>query len=140
MKIKLLDEKCAPVKGTEGSAGWDLKVRISDSIRLHSMQRVTVPTGICVEIPPAFVGDIRPRSGLAKRHGIVATYGTIDSDYRGEICVTLINLSSEPYEIQPYERVAQLVLVRISMEGLEIVNELSSTERGQGGFGSTGRF
>lgn len=140
IKIKVLDEKCRPIRGTKDSAGIDLKAKISEPIKLKSMERCCIPVGIAVEIPIGYVGDVRPRSGLARDHGVVTTYGTIDSDYRGEIFVNLINLSKESYEIKPYERVAQLVVVKLDDNIIEFVGELSDTDRGTGGFGHTGKF
>jgi len=139
MKIKIFDPKCRPYKKYSEDAGWDLRARIAEPIRFHSMMRKTISVGIAIEIPPGYVGDVRPRSGLAKK-GLVAMYGTIDATYRGEIKVTLINLGIEPVEIQPYERIAQLVILPILKTELEEAVELSETERGSGGFGSTGKF
>lgn len=139
MKVKVLDEKCIPYKKYKSDRGWDLKARIDETISIHPNGRITVPTGLCVEVPECYVGDVRPRSGLAKGKGVVAAYGTIDA-YTGEVGVTLFNLSTDHVKIEPYERVAQLVLVKISQEEIEIVEELEPTERGSNGFGSTGNF
>jgi len=110
-------------------------------VRLEPGQRALVPTGIALEIPPGYEGQVRPRSGLALRHGIgmVNAPGTIDSDYRGEIGVLLINHGSETVELRRGERIAQLVLARYERAVLEEVEELSATPRGDGGFGHTGR-
>ncbi len=139
MRIKLVDEQCMPYKKHEYDAGWDLKARITEPAVIMPHKVLTVPVGVMTEIPNGYVGDIRPRSGLAKR-GIVAQYGTVDATYRGEIRVTLINVSEEPYEIVPYERIAQLVVLPIFLEKLELTETLSETERGAEGFGSTGKF
>ncbi len=139
MKIKLLDENCRPYKKYTSDAGWDLKARIDAEIVIHPKGIVTVPIGVCVEIPEGFVGDIRPRSGLAKK-GIVAQYGTVDAPYRGEIQVTLVNVGDASYTILPYERVAQLVVLPIFLESLEEVDSLTESDRGDSGFGSTGKF
>lgn len=140
MKIKLFDKNCIPFKRYTGDAGWDLKARIPQKLVLYPLKPVTVPTGVAVEIPFGYVGDIRPRSGLAKK-GVTVQYGTIDATYRGEIEVTLINLSDTVIVVEPYERIAQLVVTPIlDNELLEVVESLSETERGADGFGSTGRF
>ena len=127
-----------PSYATEGSAGLDLRADVD--VRLEPGQRALVPTGIALEIPPGYEGQVRPRSGLALRHGIgmVNAPGTIDSDYRGEIGVLLVNLGSEPVELRRGERIAQLVLARCERAVLEEVEELSPTARGEGGFGHTG--
>jgi len=128
-----------PAHATEGSAGLDLRADVD--VRLEPGQRALVPTGIALEIPPGYEGQVRPRSGLALRHGIgmVNAPGTIDSDYRGEIGVLLINHGSETVELRRGERIAQLVLARYERAVLEEVEELSATPRGDGGFGHTGR-
>jgi dUTP pyrophosphatase len=128
-----------PAHATEGSAGLDLRADVD--VRLEPGQRALVPTGIALEIPPGYEGQVRPRSGLALRYGIgmVNAPGTIDSDYRGEIGVLLINHGSEPVELRRGERIAQLVLARYERAVLEEVEELSFTPRGDGGFGHTGR-
>lgn len=139
MKIKLVDEKCMPYKKYALDAGWDLKARIEAPIVMKPHEIITVPVGVMVEIPAGYVGDIRPRSGLV-RNGIVAQYGTVDAPYRGEIQVTLVNVSNHDYAVEPYERVAQLVVLPIFLEELELCDELSHSDRGQCGFGSTGKF
>jgi len=139
MKIKLLDKNCMPYKKYYGDAGWDLKAKLDKPVELSPFTPQTIPTGIAVEIPYGYVGDIRPRSSLARK-GVVAQYGTVDSTYRGEVKVTLINLISLPAIIEPYERIAQLVVVPVLTGELKEVNVLSKTERGSCGFGSTGRF
>lgn len=138
IKTKLSDPRCEPVYATDGSAGMDLKANIQVGFILADIGKIiTVPTGVFMEIPQGYEGQIRPRSGLFKQ-GIFTT-GTIDSDYRGEIMVTLIVLSRTWVEIEPFERIAQLVIVPVAKAELEIVAELSETKRGTGGFGSTGR-
>jgi dUTP pyrophosphatase len=108
---------------------------------LNSLERAMVPTGIFIELPRGFEAQIRPRSGLAARHGlgIVNSPGTIDSDYRGEIKILLVNLSAEPFVLNPGERIAQMVVARYERVEWNEVDELSGTERGSGGFGSTGK-
>jgi len=127
-----------PTYATEGSAGLDLRADVD--VRLEPGQRALVPTGIALEIPPGYEGQVRPRSGLALRHGLgmVNAPGTIDSDYRGEIGVILINLGNEPVELRRGERIAQLVLARCERAVLEEAEELGPTARGEGGFGHTG--
>lgn len=128
-----------PKYQTSGSAGVDLSSTIAYS--LQPMERKLIPTGLRVAIPEGFEGQVRPRSGLALRHGIsmVNTPGTIDSDYRGEIGVILINLGSEAFDIQPGDRIGQLVITPIVQADFFEVTSLEETDRGDGGFGSTGR-
>lgn len=130
-----------PKYETFGSAGMDVRANISEPIVLGSLERVLVPTGIKMAIPEGYEVQVRPRSGLALKHGIsmANTPGTIDSDYRGEIGVILINLSKEEYIIQPQERIGQLVLNKVAQMDFEVVESLDETERGAGGFGHTGK-
>lgn len=130
-----------PKYETSGSAGMDVRANISEPIVLGSLERVLVPTGIKMAIPEGYEVQVRPRSGLALKHGIsmANTPGTIDSDYRGEIGVILINLSKEEYTIQPQERIGQLVLNKVAQMDFEVVESLDETERGAGGFGHTGK-
>jgi dUTP pyrophosphatase len=123
-----------------GAAGLDLASAADDPITLAPGARAAVPTGLAFEIPPGFEGQVRPRSGLARKHGIGLPNapGTIDSDYRGEVMVLLVNLGSEPYVVQPGDRVAQLVIAPVTVAELEEVAALSETKRGDGGFGHTG--
>ena len=113
---------------------------IKESITLNSLERMLVPTGLYMEIPKGFEAQIRPRSGLALKHGITClnSPGTIDADYRGEIGVILANLSKEPFEIKNGDRIAQMVIAKHETVSWELVEELSISERGEGGFGSTG--
>ncbi|MCP1224291.1 dUTP diphosphatase [Sebaldella sp. S0638] len=126
---------------TEGSAGIDVSANIETEIELKPLERYLVPTGIKLEIPEGFEVQVRPRSGLAFKHGITVlnTPGTIDSDYRGEIKVLLINLSNEVYKIQPNERIGQLILSKVYRLDFEVKEDLSETKRGEGGFGHTGK-
>lgn len=129
-----------PAYSTLLSAGMDVRAELSESITLEPMQRVIVPTGLYFEIPAGYEIQVRPRSGLAAKHGITVlnSPGTIDADYRGELKVILVNLSSEPFVIESGERIAQIVLAEHAhIEWLE-TSELSDSERGDGGFGSTG--
>jgi dUTP pyrophosphatase len=125
---------------TSGSAGMDLHAAVASSITIGSLERVRVPTGLSVAIPHGYEGQVRPRSGLAAKHGItvVNTPGTVDSDYRGEIAVVLVNLGREPYTLAPLERIAQIVFARHEIAELVEVAELDATARGSGGYGSTG--
>lgn len=127
-----------PSYATDGSAGLDLRADVE--VRLEPGERKLVPTGIAIEIPPGFEGQVRPRSGLALRHGVttVNSPGTIDADYRGEVGVILINLGREPVVLQRGERIAQLVIARYERVELREVASLSQTARGAGGFGHTG--
>lgn len=141
VKVVREDNVKLPIYMTEGSAGMDIHAHIDESIELDSLERMAIPTGIKMEIPVGYEVQIRPRSGLAIKHGItmVNTPGTIDSDYRGEIKVLLINLSKDRYKIEPNERIGQIVLQKVyKMEFIE-VEELEDTTRGSGGFGHTGK-
>lgn len=130
-----------PAYATIGSSGMDIRAFINEPIVLQPLSRDLVPTGLFVEIPLGYEIQIRPRSGLAIKQGITClnTPGTIDADYRGEIKVILINLSAEPQTIMPGDRIAQMVLQKIEQIQWVQVNELGSSERGAGGFGSTGK-
>lgn len=130
-----------PKYETKGSAGMDVRANISEPIVLGSLERKLIPTGIKMAIPEGYEVQVRPRSGLALKHGIsmANAIGTIDSDYRGEIGVILINLSKDEYTIQPQERIGQLVLNKVEQMEFEVVNSLDETERGEGGFGHTGK-
>jgi dUTP pyrophosphatase len=135
-----------PAYETAGAAGADIRANLSPDLRatgfvLQPMQRAIVPTGFRVEIPIGFEMQIRPRSGLAIKHGISLpnTPGTIDSDYRGPLGVALINLGAETYVIQHGDRIAQMIVAPVVQARFEVVGRLSDTARGEGGFGSTGR-
>ena len=130
-----------PAYATELSAGLDIRANLSDSMTLAPMQRCLVPTGLYIALPPGVEAQVRPRSGLALKKGITVlnSPGTIDADYRGEICVILINLSTEPFVIEDGERIAQMVIARHEQAAWQEVEVLKETERGAGGFGHTGR-
>jgi dUTP pyrophosphatase len=130
----------APGSATAASAGSDLRAAIVSTMILEPGARALVPTGLEIEIPPGWEGQIRPRSGLAAEHGVTVLNapGTIDADYRGEIAVLLVNLGARPYPVRRGDRVAQIVFVRVATAAWEEVSALSGTERGAGGFGSTG--
>ncbi|HEV3077420.1 MAG TPA: dUTP diphosphatase [Thermoanaerobaculia bacterium] len=129
-----------PAAASAGSSGCDLRAALAGEAVLRPGERLLVPTGLALEIPPGWEGQVRPRSGLALRHGIgmVNAPGTIDSDYRGEVGVLLINLGSEPFTLRRGDRIAQLVIARVeSVEWVE-AEALDGSDRGEGGFGSTG--
>lgn len=142
MEVKVINKSNNPLPeySTLQSAGMDLRANIEDSIDIDPLCRVLIPTGIYIELPKGYEAQVRPRSGLALKHGITVlnTPGTIDADFRGEICVILINLSNIPFTIKPCERIAQLVFSKYEQAELVEVEELNSTERGEGGFGHTG--
>lgn len=123
------------------SAGMDLRAFITEEIILQPMQRMLIPTGLYMELEPGYEAQIRPRSGLAFKHGITVlnSPGTIDADYRGELKILLVNLSNEAFTITNGERIAQMVIAKHDQATIQEVTELSSTERGEGGFGHTGR-
>lgn len=142
-KVKVVIEEgvTLPKYETAGSAGMDIRANIAEPITLGSLERVLIPTGIKMAIPEGYEVQVRPRSGLALKHGIsmANAIGTIDSDYRGDIGVILINLSKESYTIQPQERIGQIVLNKVEQIDFELVTSLDETERGEGGFGHTGK-
>jgi len=130
-----------PAYSTEHSAGMDLRANLSESVILKPLERVLISTGLYIELPDGHEAQIRPRSGLAAKHGIsvLNTPGTIDADYRGEVKVILINLSNEPFEIKDGERVCQMVISEYTKVTLSEVDILEESVRGEGGFGHTGR-
>lgn len=130
-----------PTYATPESAGCDLLAAINADITLSPMQRILIPTGLKMMLPDAYEAQVRPRSGLALKHGITVlnTPGTIDADYRGEVCVILINLGQEDFTITRGMRIAQMVIAPVTQTQWQEVNELNGTSRGEGGFGSTGR-
>ena len=143
VEVKVVREKSVtlPKYETEGSAGLDVRANITEPIVLKSLERVLIPTGLKIAIPEGYEVQVRPRSGLAIKHGITMlnSPGTIDSDYRGEIKVIAVNLSNETYTIEPNERIAQLVLNKVEQIEFVEVDELDATNRGEGGFGHTGK-
>ena len=130
-----------PERASPGSAGWDLRAAVDAPRVLAPGERAAVPTGFHLAIPCGWEGQVRPRSGLALRHGVtvVNAPGTIDSDYRGEVKVLLVNLADEPFTIHRGDRIAQLVFSRVEQAEWQEVDDLGDTSRGDGGFGSTGR-
>lgn len=142
MLIKIVNQSPYPLPeyATVHSAGLDLRAHISEGIRIEPLQRLLVPTGLFIELPEGYEAQIRPRSGLAIKHGIsiVNTPGTIDPDYRGEIKIILVNLSDAVFTLQPGERIAQMVVARFEHITWNEVETLNETQRGAGGFGHTG--
>ena len=142
--IKIINKSGNPLPhyATEGSSGMDLRASIDAEIILKPLERKLVPTGLFMEIPLSYEAQIRPRSGLAVNKGITClnTPGTIDSDYRGEIKVILINLSNEPQQVHHGDRIAQMVIARVEKASLLLVDQLNETQRGEGGFGHTGKL
>lgn len=142
MQVPLINQSKfeAPAYATAHAAGLDLRANTEEPIVLKSLERALIPTGLFMELPVGFEAQIRPRSGLAFKHGITVlnTPGTIDADYRGEIKVLLVNLSSESFTIEPGERIAQMVVAKHEQIEWNEQSSLSTSERGAGGFGSTG--
>lgn len=142
MQIRIVNKSkhALPEYETEASAGMDLRANLDKPITLSPLQRTLVPTGLFIELPVGFEAQVRPRSGLAIKHGIsvLNSPGTIDADYRGEIKVILVNLSDQPFEIQDGERIAQMIISAHVQAQLEKVDMLTETTRGAGGFGHTG--
>ena len=143
MKVQIVNRSPYPCPSyaTAQSAGMDLKANLKEPVVLQPLQRTLVPTGLYIALPKGYEAQVRPRSGLAIKHGITVlnTPGTVDADYRGEVCVILVNLSQEPFEIVPGERIAQMVIARHEQVEWEEVEVLNETQRGAGGFGSTGK-
>ncbi|MEE1220639.1 MAG: dUTP diphosphatase [Bacteroidales bacterium] len=143
MKVKIINKSQHPLPAYETilSAGMDLRASLTEPIILQPMQRALIPTGLYIELPAGTEAQIRPRSGLAFKHGITVlnSPGTIDADYRGEIKVLLINLSQEPFEIKDTERIAQMIISKHETVEWQLVESINQTERGEGGFGHTGK-
>lgn len=144
MKVKIINKSPyeLPRYATGSSAGMDLKANLSEPVTLGSLERAVIPTGLFMELPEGFEAQVRPRSGLAAKFGVTVANspGTVDADYRGELKVILVNLSKEPFVVNPGERIAQMVIARYERIEWEQTDQLSETERGTGGFGSTGRL
>ena len=142
MNIQIINRSHHPLPqyATAQSAGVDLRANIDGPIELRPLERRLIPTGLFIALPPGYEAQVRPRSGLAIKHGITVlnTPGTIDADYRGEVCVILVNLSNEPFMIADGERIAQMVIARHEQAEWEPVEVLPETERGAGGFGHSG--
>lgn len=142
MQVNVINKSnhALPAYETSASAGLDVRANITESIELKPLERALVKTGLFLEIPVGYECQVRPRSGLAYKNGVsvLNSPGTIDADYRGEVGVILINMSNEPFVIENGERIAQLVFAKVEQADWLEVNELSTTDRGAGGFGSTG--
>lgn len=142
MQVKVINKSAhaLPAYETIASAGLDVRANIEDSIELKPLERALVKTGLFLEIPVGYECQVRPRSGLAYKKGVsvLNSPGTIDADYRGEVGVILINMSNETFVVENGERIAQLVFAKVEQAEWQEVNELSTTDRGAGGFGSTG--
>lgn len=143
MKVKIINKSNnqLPEYATEYSAGLDLRANLSEDVVLNPMQRILIPTGLFIELPKGYEAQIRPRSGLAIKHGITVlnTPGTIDADYRGEIRVILVNLSEESFVIKNGERICQMVIAQHAQVEWHEVDVIDETKRGAGGFGHTGK-
>lgn len=142
MKVLIVNKSGNPMPAyaTPGSAGLDLRANLSEDVVINPLGRAIIPTGIYMALPVGYEAQIRPRSGLAAKSGITVlnSPGTIDSDYRGEICAILINLSDQPFTIHNGDRVCQMVIAKYESADIEEVSSLNETERGAGGFGHTG--
>ena len=143
MEVKIINKSHHPLPAyaTELSAGMDIRANLTEPVVLKPLERKLIPTGLYIALPEGYEAQMRPRSGLALKHGITLlnTPGTIDVDYRGEIGIILVNLSSEPFVIEDGERIAQMVIARHEQAVWQEVEVLDETERGAGGFGHTGR-
>ena len=142
LKVKIINRgrQPLPTYATALSAGMDLRANIDENITLLPMQRQLVPTGLYIALPEGYEAQIRPRSGLALKHGVTVlnTPGTVDADYRGEIMVLLVNFSNEPFIVKDGERIAQMIVAKHEQVSFELTETLDETERGAGGYGHTG--
>ena len=143
MNVRIVNKSkhSIPEYATESSAGMDLRANLEESVILKPLERAMIPTSIFIELPTGYEAQVRPRSGLAAKNGITVlnTPGTIDADYRGEVKVILVNLSNQDFEIKDGERIAQMVVAKHERVDWQEVETLSETQRGEGGFGHTGR-
>lgn len=143
LQIRIVNQSGMPLPKyeTSGSAGMDLRANLETDITLKPLERALIPTGLFIELPQGYEAQVRPRSGISIKHGItmINCIGTIDSDYRGEIKVPVVNLSNEAYTLKHGERVAQMVIAKYETAVLEAVAVINETDRGAGGFGSTGK-
>ena len=142
LKFKKLDESVnIPCYQSAGASGMDLCAFLSEPVTLKSLERKLIPTGLKMELPQGYEAQVRPRSGMSIKHGItlVNCVGTIDEDYRGELCIPVINLSTEEFTIHNGDRIAQMIISPVTKAEIEVAEELTDTQRGEGGFGSTGR-
>lgn len=143
IQVKIVNEgkQQLPQYATAGSAGMDLRADIDKPIVLKPLEKKLIPTGLKIALPVGYEAQIRPRSGLALKHGVTVlnSPGTIDADFRGEVCVILVNLSNDDFVVNPSERIAQMVVAKHEQVDFQIVETLDETERGDGGFGHTGK-
>ena len=142
LKIQRLPHnRILPEYKTDGASGMDLSAAIDEPIVLKPLERKLIPTGLKIELEHGYEAQVRPRSGLSIKHGItlINCVGTVDEDYRGELCIPVVNISNEEYTILPDERIAQMGIARYEQAKIEVVTELTETDRGEGGFGSTGK-
>lgn len=144
VKVRIINQSSNPLPeyATEGSAGMDLRANLKDPVTLRPMERLLIPTGIFIELPDDYEAQVRPRSGLAIKYGITClnSPGTVDADYRGELKVVLINLSNEDHTILHGDRIAQMVIHKVEKVKWKEVKKISDTQRGDGGFGHTGKI
>ncbi|MGE5664267.1 MAG: dUTP diphosphatase [Deltaproteobacteria bacterium] len=140
LPVRAGSSELLPAYQTEGASGMDLRADIEAEISIPPMGRALIPTGVAVALPPGVEGQVRPRSGLAVRHGVTClnSPGTIDADYRGEIRVILVNLGNAPFPVRRGDRIAQIVFAPVLRAALRVVDDLEATRRGEGGFGHTG--
>jgi dUTP pyrophosphatase len=143
VKVRIINQSSNPLPEyiTDGSAGMDLRADLPQPVTLKPMERLLIPTGLFIELPPEYEAQVRPRSGLAIKHGItcVNSPGTVDADYRGELKVVLINLSNQEHTIMHGDRIAQMVVHKVERVKWKQVKKISATQRGEGGFGHTGK-
>ncbi len=144
IRVRIINHSSNPLPeyATPGSSGMDLRANLQMPVRLQPMERLLIPTGVFIELPDGYEAQVRPRSGLAIKYGLTClnSPGTVDADYRGELKVILINLSNENHEVQPGDRIAQLVVQKVERVKWKAVKEITATDRGQGGFGHTGKM
>jgi dUTP pyrophosphatase len=143
IKVRIINQSSNPLPeyATEGSSGVDLRANIDSPVTLRPLERLLIPTGIFIELPLNYEAQVRPRSGLANKYGLTClnSPGTVDADYRGELKVIIINLSNEDHTIQHGDRIAQMVISKVERVKWKQVQKLSATDRGEGGFGHTGK-
>jgi dUTP pyrophosphatase len=144
VKVRIINQSTNPLPEyvTEGSAGMDIRANLETPVTLQPMERLLIPTGLFIELPPDYEAQMRPRSGLAIKHGLTClnSPGTIDSDYRGELKIILINLSREPHTIIHGDRISQMVVHKVEKVKWKAAKKISATKRGEGGFGHTGKI
>jgi dUTP pyrophosphatase len=144
VKVRIINQSSNPLPEyiTDGSAGMDLRANLPNPVTIRPMERLLIPTGLFIELPPDYEAQVRPRSGLAIRHGLTClnSPGTVDADYRGELKVVLINLSNEEHTIVNGDRVAQMVVHKVEKVKWKAAKKISITQRGEGGFGHTGKI